>query len=214
MKVLMTGNPTEGLAKAFATLKPETVFQSRNFGLCIDLSSSDRHAELAELSLSFDVFINNSYISHFTQLELCRKVWTLWKSKGKVGSIFNIGSAVRDLVRPDNRFYPTSKRALEDYSRQLHLYSVWGNSKIRVGCINFGGIATEMTLSKWPHFSHMDPTFCAEVLLWATNIPPGCNLDLLQVSPVQANTREQLRKNVSLPSAPSDYLIADFDEGY
>src|SRR5690606_23914557 len=103
---------------------------SRASGFRRDLSLEENQDRLAERSLDFDVFIYSSYISHFTQLYLCRKVWTKWKEAGKGGYILNIGSAVRDLVRPDNRFYPTSKRALEDYSKQLHLYSVWGNSKI------------------------------------------------------------------------------------
>ena len=212
MKILMTGNPAEGLAKSFSALKPETVFLSRRSGLCLDLTKFENQIALAELSLSFDVFVNSSYISHFIQMEICRKVWTLWKDKKKRGTIINIGSSARDLIRPDNRFYPTSKRALEDYSRQLHLYSNWGNSKIRVGCINFGGIATDATLGKWPHFSHLSPEFCAETLLWALHLPQNCNLDLLQITPIQPAARGELRKNTTLSSSPSDYLISDFDD--
>ena len=212
MKILMTGNPEYGLAKSFLPLRPDTLFASRNAGLKLDLSIEENQNVLAETSLNFDIFINNSYITHFAQMELCRKVWTKWKQNSKSGSIVNIGSTVRDLVRPDNRFYPTSKRALEDYSKQLHLYSVWGNSRIRVSCINFGGINTEGTLEKWPHFSHLDSGFCAELLNWAIQIPPGCNLDILQVSPIQPKTRVELRKTAPRSSSPSDYLIADFDE--
>jgi hypothetical protein len=116
-------------------------------------------------------------------------------------------------LRPDNRFYPTSKRMLEDYSRQLYLYSIWGNSHIRVSCINFGGIATEGTLEKWPHFSHLQVDYCAEILSWALNMPKNYNLDLLQVSPIQPLSKKEMKKNSSNTHIdPTDYLIADFDE--
>ena len=208
----MTGNPNYGLAQSFAKLYPNTTFVSRSTSPKFDLRTEEEQRRCAELSCEFPVFINNSYISHFSQLELCRQVWTEWKKRGKTGFIINIGSSVRDLIRPDNRFYPTSKRALEDYSRQLHLYSVWGDSKIRVSCVNFGGIATEGTLEKWPHYSHMQTDYCASVLDWVLKVPENINLDLLQITPIQPKTRRELKKTVHLPAAPSDYLIADFDE--
>lgn len=210
----MTGNPEYGLAQSWKKMRPETTFQSRNYGLCSDLSDSQAQRRLAQLSLDFDVFINNSYISHFSQVQICRTVWTEWKKNNKKGFIINIGSAVRDLLRPDNRFYPTAKRMLEDYSRQLYLYSIWGQSNIRVSCVNFGGIATEGTLDKWPHFSHMETEYCAEVLNWVLNTPFNCNLDLLQVSPIQPLTKKEMKKKYkNNHSEPTDYLIADFDEG-
>lgn len=215
MKIIMTGNPSYGLAKSWQKLSPETEFHSRNFGLCTDLTKEDAQDRLAQLSLECDVFINNSYVDHFVQAQICRKVWTGWKKKNKKGFIINIGSAVRDLLRPDNRFYPASKRMLEDYSRQLYLYSIWGQSHIRVSCVSFGGIATPGTLTKWSHFSHMDTDYCAGVLKWVLETPENCNLDLIQVSPIQPLTKKEMKKNENISHAsPTDFLIADFDEEY
>jgi short-subunit dehydrogenase len=214
LKIIMTGNPNYGLAKALSQQIPGVSYHSRQCGISSDLSLEEAQNKFAELSLDYDVFINNSYISHFAQVHLARKVWTLWKQKKKSGSIINVGSTVRDLLRPDNRFYPISKRALEDYSRQLYLHSIWGDSKIRVACINFGGIATQGTLKKWPHFHHMDVEYCAKILTWVLTVPEGVNLDLLQVSPIQPKSKREMKRqeNQSSSNSPSDYLIADFDE--
>ncbi len=213
MKILMTGNPSYGLAQSWQKLHAQTQYHSRNHGLRCDLSKENAQEDFAQISLDFDVFINSSYIDHFVQAQICRKVWTVWKKNNKKGFIINIGSAVRDLLRPDNRFYPTSKRMLEDYSRQLYLYSVWGQSHIRVSCVSFGGIATPGTLEKWSHFSHLDTDYCAGVLNWVVNAPENCNVDLLQISPIQPFTKKQMKKNITnFTATPSDFLIADFDE--
>lgn len=208
----MTGNGREGLAKAFKKIYPDVRLESRSEGQKLDLKLVGNQNFFAQESLGYDVFINNSYIHHFTQLELCRKVWTKWMENKKAGLIINIGSSAADLVRPDNRFYPTSKRALEDYSRQLYLYSNWANSKIRVSCINFGGIDTEETLKKWPHFSHLDVNYCAMVLDFVLKIPDNYNMDFLQLTPIQPKTKKDLIKSGHKIVNPSDYLISDFDD--
>lgn len=211
----MTGNPSYGLAKAFNVLVPNVSFHSRQCGIRSDLSKEENQKKFSETTLDYDIFINNSYISHFTQLNLSRNVWTLWKKNKKSGFIINIGSSVRDLLRPDNRFYPTSKRALEDYTRQLYLHSIWGNSMIRVTCLSFGGIATEGTLAKWSHYNHMSSDYCASVLKWVVDAPKEINVDLLQISPIQPKSKSEMKKSESKSTltSPSDFLIADFDDG-
>jgi hypothetical protein len=58
MKILITENPNKTLASELSKLYPESTFVSREAGT--DLTTSDGHKKLAELSINFDVFINCS----------------------------------------------------------------------------------------------------------------------------------------------------------
>jgi MoaA/NifB/PqqE/SkfB family radical SAM enzyme len=83
---------------------------------------------IAEMSLKFDVFINNAFDgppqedwANFAQAQMYMAVYDAWKSAGKTGHIFNIGSSgSKNIVAPEPRFetYRVSKAALEHASRQ------------------------------------------------------------------------------------------------
>ena len=74
MKILMTGNPEYGLAKSFLPLRPDTIFASRNAELKLDLSIKENQDVLAETSLNFDIFVNNSYIAHLYYADILLKL--------------------------------------------------------------------------------------------------------------------------------------------
>jgi MoaA/NifB/PqqE/SkfB family radical SAM enzyme len=84
--------------------------------------------EIAEISLDFDVFVNNAFDgppqedwANFAQAQLYFAVYDAWKTAGKTGHIFNIGSSgSKAIVAPEPRFetYRVSKAALEHASRQ------------------------------------------------------------------------------------------------
>jgi len=84
--------------------------------------------EIAEMSLAYDVFINNAFDgppqedwANFAQAQVYFAVYTAWKTAGKTGYIFNIGSTgAKSIVAPEPRFetYRVSKAALEHASRQ------------------------------------------------------------------------------------------------
>jgi MoaA/NifB/PqqE/SkfB family radical SAM enzyme len=84
--------------------------------------------EIAEISLDFDVFINNAFDgpphedwANFAQTQLYMAVYDAWKAANKSGHIFNIGSTgSKSIVAPEPRFetYRVSKAALEHASRQ------------------------------------------------------------------------------------------------
>ena len=88
-----------------------------------------KHAkEIAEISLDFDVFVNNAFDgppqedwANFAQSQIYFAVYDAWKAAGKTGHIFNIGSTgSKNIVAPEPRFetYRVSKAALEHASRQ------------------------------------------------------------------------------------------------
>jgi hypothetical protein len=84
--------------------------------------------EIAEISLDFDVFVNNAFDgpphedwANFAQAQIYFAVYNAWKAAGKTGHIFNIGSTgSKHIVAPEPRFetYRVSKAALEHASRQ------------------------------------------------------------------------------------------------
>ena len=88
-----------------------------------------KHAkEIAEISLDFDVFVNNAFDgppqeewANFAQSQIYFAVYDAWKAAGKTGHIFNIGSSgSKSIVAPEPRFetYRVSKAALEHASKQ------------------------------------------------------------------------------------------------
>lgn len=88
-----------------------------------------KHAkEIAEISLDFDVFVNNAFDgppqedwANFAQAQIYIAVYDAWKAAGKTGHIFNIGSSgSKSIVAPEPRFetYRISKAALEHASKQ------------------------------------------------------------------------------------------------
>lgn len=84
--------------------------------------------EIAEISLDFDVFVNNAFDgppqedwANFAQSLIYMAVYDAWKAAGKTGHIINIGSTgSKSIVAPEPRFetYRISKAALEHASKQ------------------------------------------------------------------------------------------------
>jgi len=122
MKMLVTGGKRglgEQLVNVFAADSA-----SRVNGFDINLNTH----ELAVLSLEYDVFVNNAFDgppqelwADFGQAQLYFAVYDAWKTAGKSGHIFNIGSVgEKHIVAPEPRFetYRVAKAALAHASRQ------------------------------------------------------------------------------------------------
>jgi len=84
--------------------------------------------EIADKSIMYDVFVNNAFDgppqeswANFAQTNLYMAIYDKWKSVGKAGYIFNVGSVGgKHIVSPEPRFetYRISKAALEHASKQ------------------------------------------------------------------------------------------------
>lgn len=93
-----------------------------------DITRSEDIARIAAESLQHDVFINNAFDgppqepwANFAQCQLYFAVYDAWKTAGKTGYIFNIGSSgSKTVVAPEPRFetYRVSKAALNHASWQ------------------------------------------------------------------------------------------------
>lgn len=212
MNILITGNPSYGVASGLAELYPDAVFCSRNSDIQMDLTVAECQDELAEHSLEYDVFINNALLNDFDQCSILQKVWTCWKENGHTGHIINCGSAVDYMVRPDNRLYSIGKKALRDLSRNLSLHAAWECSGIRCTYISFGGVSTEKTLSIWPHFHHMTVHECAANIKYVIDCPKHINMDELHFTPVQPYPKEEMKRRYKengnkIPSFDREHTI-------
>jgi NAD(P)-dependent dehydrogenase (short-subunit alcohol dehydrogenase family) len=122
MKMLVTGG-NRGLGKHLVEVFGADS-ASRVNGFDINLNTH----ELAMLSLEYDVFVNNAFDgppqeswANFGQAQLYFAVYDAWKTAGKSGHIFNIGSVgEQHIVAPEPRFetYRVAKAALSHASRQ------------------------------------------------------------------------------------------------
>lgn len=122
MKYMITGG-NRGLG-LHLTEQFQGMSCSRNTGFDITKNAQ----EIAQQSLSYDVFVNNAFDgppqenwANFAQAQIYMSVYDAWKTAGKTGHIFNIGSTgAKSVVAPEPRFetYRISKAALEHASRQ------------------------------------------------------------------------------------------------
>jgi NAD(P)-dependent dehydrogenase (short-subunit alcohol dehydrogenase family) len=122
MKMLVTGG-NRGLGRHLVE-RFNAVSISRTSGFDI----TKNHKEIAALSLDYDVFVNNAFDgppqeswADFGQTQVYMSVYDAWKTAGKSGWIFNIGSiGEQSIVAPEPRWetYRISKAALSHASRQ------------------------------------------------------------------------------------------------
>jgi short-subunit dehydrogenase len=196
LKILITGNPDKDIAREIVNLYPDahTVSRSSNSTYQMDLTIDDNIFELAKLSKGYDVVINSALIPNFGQTRILQSLWTEWKVEKHEGHLISFGSAVDYFYRPDNRLYPIEKRALRDLNRSLSKHVNWYNSKIRCTYFSFGGVDTEKTLNQWGHFSHFDTVEIAKYTKWIIESPATTNIDELHITPIQSQTKEELKK--------------------
>jgi NAD(P)-dependent dehydrogenase (short-subunit alcohol dehydrogenase family) len=152
MNTLITGgNRGLGLHLANA-LTADSVSRSNNIDITKDVN------QLAKMSLGYDVFINNAFDgppqeswANFAQTQLYFAVYDAWKSAGKLGWIFNIGSSgSKFIVSPEPRFetYRVSKAALEHASKQGTQAFKQNQVRFRTTLITIDRLDTDLSRSK------------------------------------------------------------------
>jgi NAD(P)-dependent dehydrogenase (short-subunit alcohol dehydrogenase family) len=152
MKYLITGGNRglgQHLAQEFAGASV-----SRTQGLDITKNAK----EIANMSLDYDVFINNAFDgppqepwANFGQTQVYMAVYDAWKAANKAGHIFNIGSTgSKTIVAPEPRFetYRVSKAALEHASRQGTQAFKQNQVKFKTTLITLDRLDTELSRSR------------------------------------------------------------------
>lgn len=127
---------------------------SRNTGYDI---TKDRVA-LAELSLNYDVFINNAFDgpfqetwADFGQVKLLFEVASLWKQNNKTGYIINIGSSGSETIvapEPSWETYRVNKAALKHHSLQWTQAFKQDQVPFRTSLITVDRLDTELSRSR------------------------------------------------------------------
>lgn len=182
MKILTTGNPNYGLAKAIQeTMGGDFVSRSTGHDLCDD----QVRQQVAQMSLDYDVFINCAALWRFHQSLVLETVWNAWKEAGKKGRIVNIGSTADTGVRGTSWRYPIEKKALKEYSRNM-TYAAIGGSGIHVTYVTYGYISTPNVEGKHPDKKKIDPQYAAEMIRWAITQPEHININEISIDPIQA----------------------------
>lgn len=114
MKILCTGNPTDGIAKSLQQIYPDTMFISRSNGY--DFTTEDGIEKFKALLPEYNVFINHSQLVG----DLQRQLLTFASQEWAAGHVINIGSVMEfkkwEWIEPAAA---EEKRLLRDLSLEL-----------------------------------------------------------------------------------------------
>lgn len=115
-------------------------------------------AKLADISLAYDVFVNNAFDgpfqepwANFAQTNLLYAVARAWQEQNKTGTIINIGSVgTETVVAPDPGFetYRVSKAALKAHSQQWTRAFKENRVRFRTSLLTLDRLDTELTRSR------------------------------------------------------------------
>ena len=152
MKMLVTGG-NRGLGKHLVN-----VFGADSASRANGFDINHNTQEIATLSLEYDIFVNNAFDgppqeawANFGQSQLYFAVYDAWRTAGKTGHIFNIGSVgEQHIVAPDPRFetYRVAKAALSHASRQGTQSFKQNLVKFRTTLITPDRLDTELSRSR------------------------------------------------------------------
>ena len=177
-KILITGNPTVGLASALNAIWPDAVFASRANGW--DLTDDQRKRDLATEALNYDVFINNSALWRYHQTLLLKEVYSTAKTAAHQLRIICIGSTTDRTSKGSDWLYHHEKIALREYCNSLSLLGTWGGGP-RVTLLSFGTLSNNQ--HKHPDRKCMDINLAATYIKWVLDQPIGINE--LSIDPIQ-----------------------------
>jgi NAD(P)-dependent dehydrogenase (short-subunit alcohol dehydrogenase family) len=154
MKFLITGG-NRGLGKHLCDHFQGTSV-SRNNGY--DITDPNHRTLITEMSLAYDVFINNAFDgpfqetwADFGQTKLLWSVANSWQTCGKQGYIINIGSVGTERVTaPDPAWetYRISKAALKEHSRQWSQAFKENKVPFRTSLLTLDRLDTELSRSR------------------------------------------------------------------
>jgi NAD(P)-dependent dehydrogenase (short-subunit alcohol dehydrogenase family) len=186
MKILISGNPEYGVAQGLSNIlgqEHELTFCSRKNGF--ELTKDEGRNKLVDLSLQYDVFINNSALWRFNQSILLEYVWKAWADAGKQGHIINMGSTADRQVKGGNWAYPVEKGALRHHSLNQSLGTL-GGTGIKVSYIAYGYVSTPSVEKKNPDKIKHTPEEIAKLVKWVLDYPmTNTNIMELIVDPIQ-----------------------------
>lgn len=152
MKMLITGG-NRGLGKYLTeTFDAHSISRANGFDITKD------HAAIAEMSLQYDVFVNNAFDgppqeawANFGQVNVLEAVYDAWSKNNKIGYIFNIGSVGEKQVvarEPSFETYRVAKAALSHASRQCTASFKANKVLFKTTLITLDRLDTELSRSR------------------------------------------------------------------
>jgi len=191
-KILITGSRNYGLCEAICNLfdtLPNIEYETASRSNGYNLDNSDGYSKLANYYIDgdFDIFINNSAIWKFHQVMIVESVFNAMEEADRKGQIINIGSTADTGVKGRTWRYPTEKKALKAYNRDL-TYMAMGGSNIKTTLISPGSLTTSSVMKKHPDRKLIDVEYIAELVVWTINQPEYINVNELSIDPIQHGT--------------------------
>ena len=191
-KILITGSRNYGLCEAICNLfdiLPDIEYETASRSNGFNLDNGGGHSKLAKYYIDgdFDVFINNSAIWKFHQVMIAESVFNAMEEAGRKGQIINIGSTADTGVKGRTWRYPTEKKALKAYNRDL-TYMAMGGSNIKTTLISPGSLTTSSVMKKHPDRKLIDVEYIADLVVWTINQPEYINVNELSIDPIQHGT--------------------------
>ena len=191
-KILITGSRNYGLCEAICNLfdtLPDIEYETASRSNGFNLDNSDGYSKLANYYIDgdFDIFINNSAIWKFHQVMIVESVFNAIEEADRKGQIINIGSTADTGVKGRTWRYPTEKKALKAYNRDL-TYMAIGGSNIKTTLISPGSLTTSSVMKKHPDRKLIDVEYIAELVVWTINQPEYINVNELSIDPIQHGT--------------------------
>ena len=182
MKILVSGNPSSGLAQAISQVlsEHEITYISRATGH--DLTKSEYQQQFADESLNYDVVIINSALWKFNQTLLLEAVFKKLKANNKRTLIICVGSTTDRVKKGTDWLYNAEKKALRDFTNSLGIAGVWSNAP-RVTLISFGTLSNNQ--DKHPDRKTMPIVQAANYIKWLLEQPAGIHINELSVDPLQ-----------------------------
>lgn len=152
MKVLVTGG-NRGLGKHLVEeFNGSSVSRVDLYDITKD------YAAIAELSLNYDVFVNNAFDgppqeewANFGQVHVLEAVYDVWAKNNKQGYIFNIGSVGEKHVvarEPSFETYRVAKAALAHASKQCTASFKANKVPFKTTLITLDRLDTELSRSR------------------------------------------------------------------
>ena len=187
-KILITGSRKYGLCEAMCNLfdtMPDIEYETASRSNGYQLDTSEGQKKLAEKYIEgeFDIFINNSAIWKFQQVMIVEAVYNAMEEADRKGHIINIGSTADTGVKGRTWRYPTEKKALKAYNRDL-TYKAMGGSNIKTTLISPGSLTTPSVMKKHPDRKLIDVEYIAELVMWTINQPKYINVNELSIDPI------------------------------
>jgi len=191
-KVLITGNRNYGLCEAICNLF-DTVDNidystaSRSTGWSLDKNEEQERLAQHFIDEDYNVFINNSAMWKFHQVMIAEKLYDTTYKEGRHAQFIHMGSTADTGVKGRTWRYPTEKKALRDYNRDL-TYMTAGGSNIKTTLISPGSLTTPSVIKKHPDRKLIDVEYIAEVILWLLQQPEYVNINEISLDPIQNGT--------------------------